>query len=34
MKKYLYSFSLEVWQVVYDGVDFPKEDKQPTLGQL
>jgi hypothetical protein len=34
MKKYLYSISLEVWQVVCDGVDFLNDDKQPTLDQL
>jgi hypothetical protein len=34
MKYYLYSISPEVWQVVCDGVDFPKEDEQPTLDQL
>jgi tRNA U54 and U55 pseudouridine synthase Pus10 len=34
MKNYLYSISPEVWQVVYDGVDFSDEDEQPTLDQL
>jgi hypothetical protein len=34
MKIYLYSISPEVWQVVYDGVDFPEEDEQPTPDQL
>jgi hypothetical protein len=34
VKNYLYSISPEVWQVVCDGVDFLKEDKQPTLDQL
>jgi hypothetical protein len=34
MKNYLYSISPEVWQVVYDGVEFPDEDKQPTADQL
>jgi hypothetical protein len=34
MKKYLYSISPEVWQVVYDGVDFSDEDEQPTSDQL
>jgi hypothetical protein len=34
MKNYLYSISLEVWQVISDGVDFPNEDEQPTLDQL
>jgi hypothetical protein len=33
-KKYLNSFHPEVWQVVCDGVDFLKEDEQPTLDQL
>jgi hypothetical protein len=32
-KKYLYSISPKVWQVVCDGVDF-LEDEQPTLDQL
>jgi hypothetical protein len=27
MKNYLYSISLEVWQVVYDCVEFPDEDE-------
>jgi hypothetical protein len=30
MKKYLYSISPEVWQVVCDGVDFSDDDEQPT----
>jgi hypothetical protein len=34
MKNYLYSISPEVWQVVYDGVDFSDEDEQPTSDQL
>jgi hypothetical protein len=34
MKNYLYSISPEVWQVVYDGVDFPNDDEQPTPDQL
>jgi hypothetical protein len=34
MKNYLYSISPEVWQVVYDSVDFSEEDEQLTLDQL
>jgi hypothetical protein len=34
MKNYLYSISPEVWQVVYDGIDFPNDDEQPTPDQL
>jgi hypothetical protein len=34
MKNYLYSISLEVWQVICDGVDFLNNDEQPTLDQL
>jgi hypothetical protein len=34
LKNYLYSISHEVWQVVCDGVDFLKEDDQPTPDQL
>jgi hypothetical protein len=34
MKNYLYSISLEVWQVVCDGVDFLNDDEQPTPDQL
>jgi hypothetical protein len=34
MKKYLYSISPEVWQVVCDGVEFSDEDEQPTSDQL
>jgi hypothetical protein len=34
MKNYLYSISLEVWQVVCDGVDFLDDDEQPTPDQL
>jgi hypothetical protein len=34
MKNYLYSISLEVWQVVCDGVNFPCKDEQPTSDQL
>jgi hypothetical protein len=34
MKNYLYSISPEVWQVVYDGVDFLDDDEQQTLDQL
>jgi hypothetical protein len=33
MKTYLYSISLEVWQVACDGVDFPEDDEAPTLEQ-
>jgi hypothetical protein len=33
-EKYLYSISPEVWQVVYDGVEFLDEDEQPTTDQL
>jgi hypothetical protein len=33
-EKYLYSISPEVWQVVYDGVEFLDEDEQPTMDQL
>jgi hypothetical protein len=34
MKNYIYSISPEVWQVVYDGVDFSDDYEQPTLDQL
>jgi hypothetical protein len=34
MKNYLYSLHSEVWQVVYDDVDFLDEDEQPTPDQL
>jgi hypothetical protein len=34
MKNYLYSISLEVWQVVCGGVDFLDGDEQPTPDQL
>jgi hypothetical protein len=34
MKKYLYSISPKVWQVVCDDVDFSEEDEQPTPEQL
>jgi hypothetical protein len=34
MKKYLYSISPEVWQVICDGVDFLDDDEQPTPDQL
>jgi hypothetical protein len=34
MKNYLYSISLEVWQVVCDGVDFLDDDEQLTPDQL
>ncbi len=34
MKRYLYSISLEVWQVVCDVVEFLDEDEQPTSDQL
>jgi hypothetical protein len=34
MKNYLYSISLEVWQVVCDGVDFLDDDEQPIPDQL
>jgi hypothetical protein len=30
-KNYLYSILPEVRQIVYDGVDFPNDDEQPTL---
>jgi hypothetical protein len=31
---YLYSISPEVWQVVYDGVNFSEDDEEPTPEQL
>jgi hypothetical protein len=34
IKRYLYSISSEVWQVVCDGVDFLKDDEDPTPEQL
>jgi hypothetical protein len=34
IKNYLYSISLEVWQVVYVSVDFLDDDEQPTPNQL
>jgi hypothetical protein len=34
MKKYLYSISPKVWQVICDGVDFLDDDEQSTLDQL
>jgi hypothetical protein len=34
MKNYLYSISLEVWQVICDGVDFLDDDEQPIPDQL
>jgi hypothetical protein len=34
MKNYLYSISLEVWQVVCEGVDFLNKDEKPTSNQL
>jgi hypothetical protein len=34
MKNYLYSISPEVWQIIYDGVDFSDEEEQPTSDQL
>jgi hypothetical protein len=34
MKIYLYSISPEVWQVVYNGVDFLEDDEELTLNQL
>jgi hypothetical protein len=34
MKKYLYSISPKVWQVVCDGVEFLDEDEQPIVYQL
>jgi hypothetical protein len=34
MKKYLYSISPKVWQVICDGVDFSDDDEQSTLDQL
>jgi hypothetical protein len=34
MKNYLYSISLDVWQVVCDDVEFLDEDEQPIADQL
>jgi superfamily II DNA/RNA helicase len=34
MKSYLYSISPDVWQVICDGVDFLKDDEEPTPEQL
>jgi hypothetical protein len=34
IKSYLYSISSEVWQVVYDVVDFLEDDENPTPEQL
>jgi hypothetical protein len=34
MKKYLYSISPEVWQVICNGVDFLYDDEHPTPDQL
>jgi hypothetical protein len=34
MKNYLYSISLEVWQVVCNGVEFLNEDEQSTSDEL
>jgi hypothetical protein len=34
MKNYLHSISLEVWQVICDGVDFSDDDEKPTSDQL
>jgi hypothetical protein len=34
MKIYLYSISPEVWQVVYNGVEFSDSEEQPTADQL
>jgi hypothetical protein len=34
MKNYLYSISPEIWQVVCDGVDFLRDDKELTPEQL
>jgi hypothetical protein len=34
MKNDLYFISPEIWQVVYDGVEFSDEDEQPTADQL
>jgi hypothetical protein len=34
IKNYLYSISLEVWQVIYDDVEFLDEDEQPTSDEL
>jgi hypothetical protein len=34
MKNYLYSISLEVWQVVCNGVELSDEDEQLTVDQL
>jgi hypothetical protein len=33
-EKKLYSISSEVWQAVYDDVDFSDDDEQPTSDQL
>jgi hypothetical protein len=34
MKSYLYFISLDIWQVVFDGVDFSEDDEEPTPEQL
>jgi hypothetical protein len=34
MKNYLYSIDPEVWQVIYDGIDFLDEDEQLTSDQI
>jgi hypothetical protein len=34
MKNYVYSISPEVWQVIYDGVNFLDDNEQSTLDQL
>jgi hypothetical protein len=34
MKNYLYFISPDIWQVVFDGVDFSEGDEEPTLEQL
>jgi hypothetical protein len=34
MKSYLYFISPDIWQVVFDGVDFSEDDEEPTLEQL
>jgi hypothetical protein len=34
MKNYLYSISPEVWEVLFDGLDFVDDYEQPTLDQL
>jgi hypothetical protein len=34
MKNYLYYLHPEVWQAIFDGVDFSDEDEQPISDQL